>query len=60
MKNNSQLNLSIALICFGVGFYHLYFNTLIMSHPYMLLLVFGLLSIGGYNLGIAISKINNK
>jgi len=56
MKNN----LIIAIICYSIILFHITISWNIIMHPYMVGLMITTFGVGGYNLGLAISKIVNN
>lgn len=52
-------HLVIAVFCLGSALYHSLVHTEILSDPYMVVLMFGLLCVGSWNLGFGIGKLVN-
>jgi len=50
----------ISLICYGSVFYELLCYNDIIKHPYMIVLVYILLGIGGFHFGCGLGKIKNN
>ena len=50
-------NLIVALVCFGLAIFEAITFSTILTHPYMLLLLFTLCGVGGFNFGIGVNKL---